>query len=132
MVAGVEALAAVVLTWNVLVVAPAATVAVAGTVPTGLLLVRVTVAVAAAAPFKVTVPVDDVPPVTAVGFKVTERRAGLIRTVRFAVAVLGGVAESVTVTVKLKVPNAVGVPESAPAELIITPVGSAPDVIAQV
>jgi hypothetical protein len=43
---------------------------------------------------------------------------------------LGGVAESVTVTVKLKVPNAVGVPESTPAELIITPVGSAPDVIA--
>jgi hypothetical protein len=86
-VTGVEVLTAVVVIWKVPVVAPAATVAVAGTVADALLLESVTVEAAAAAPFSVTVPVDDVPPVTAVGFKVTEARAGLIKTVRLAVAV---------------------------------------------
>ena len=66
---------------------PAATVTLAGTVAAELLLDSVTEAAATAAPFRVTVPVDAVPPVTVVGFKVTEVRAGLIRTVRLAVAV---------------------------------------------
>jgi hypothetical protein len=132
MVTGVEADTALVVTWNVPVVAPAATVAVPGTVAAALLLESVTVAAAAAAPFSVTVPIEDVPPVTVTGLKATEATAGLIRTVRFAVAMWGGVAESVTVTVKLKVPETEGVPESTPAELNIMPVGSEPDVTAQV
>jgi hypothetical protein len=132
MVAGVEALTAVVVIWKVPVVAPAATVAVAGTVAAALLLDNVTVAAAAAAPLSVIVPVDEVPPVTVVGFSATDVTAGLIKTVRVAVAVWAGTAESVTVTVKLKVPNAVGVPERTPAGLSVSPVGRAPDVIAQV
>jgi hypothetical protein len=132
MVTGVEELTALVVTWKVAVVAPAATVAVPGTVATVLLLDSVTVAAAAAAPFSVTVPVVEVPPVTGVGFKATDARAGLIEILRIAVAVWEGVAESVTVTVKLKVPNAVGVPESTPPELSTSPAGGVPDVMAQV
>jgi hypothetical protein len=132
-VAGVEALTAFVVTWKVPDVWPAATVAVAGTTATPLLLDNVTVAAAAAAPVSVTVPVDEIPPVTVVGFSATEASAGLIRTLRLAVAVWGvGVAESVTVTVKLNVPQAVGVPESTPLGLNVSPVGSAPEAIAQV
>jgi len=127
MVAGVEALTAVVVTWNVPVVAPAATVAVAGTTPAALLLDSVTVAAAAAAPVRVTVPADNVPPATVVGFNVTEEMAGLIRTLRLAVAVWGGTAESVTVTEKLNVPNEVGEPVSTPAELKANPGGVLPD-----
>jgi hypothetical protein len=131
MVAGVEVVTPVVVAWKVAVVAPAATVTVAGTVAAVLLLESVTEALAAAAPFSVTVPVDDVPPVTDVGFMATVAMAGLIKTLRLAVAVCGGVAESVTVTVKLNVPKAVGVPERIPAGLRLKPVGSAPDVMAQ-
>lgn len=132
MVAAVEVVTPVVVTWKVPVVEPAATVAVAGTVADELLLESVTVAAAAAAPFSVRVPVDDVPPATVVGFKVTEASPGLIETLRFALAVWAGVAESVTVTVKLKVPDAVGVPDSTPPELSVSPVGRAPEVRAQV
>jgi hypothetical protein len=79
------------------------------------------------------VPVDAVPPATLVGFNVREVIAGLTSTVRLAVAVWGvGVAESVTVTVNGKVPNAVGVPDNRPAELSVTPVGSEPEVTAHV
>jgi hypothetical protein len=48
--------------------------------------------------------------------------------VKFAVAVLAvGVSESVTVTVKLAVPEAVGVPEMAPvAALSVKPAGKLP------
>lgn len=131
MVTGVDALTAFVVVWKVPEVWPAATVAVAGTTAAPLPLDNVTVAAAAAAPVRVTVPVEDTPPVTVAGFMPTEARAGLIRTLRFAVAVWGvGVAESVTVTVKLKVPNAVGVPERVPLELKVSPVGRAPDVMA--
>jgi hypothetical protein len=130
-VAEVEALTALVVTWNVACVAPAATVTVAWTVAAELLLASVTEAAPAAAPPRVTVPADDVPPATVVGFRVTEESAGLIKTVRLAVAVWAvGVAESVTVTVKLKVPKAVGVPERTPVGLSVNPVGSAPEVIA--
>jgi shikimate kinase len=132
MIAEVEVVTPVVVTWKVPVVEPAATVAVAGTITEALLLESVIVAADAAAPLNVMVPVEEVPPVTAVGFKLSEASAGLIETVRLAVAVWAGVAESVTVTVKLKVPDAVGVPDNTPAELSVIPVGSAPDVTAQV
>jgi hypothetical protein len=51
---------------------------------------------------------------------------------RLPVVVCGGVAESVTVTVKLKVPAAVGVPEITPPGLKVNPVGRAPDVMLHV
>jgi hypothetical protein len=43
-----------------------------------------------------------------------------------AVALWAGVSESVTLTVKEKVPQAVGVPESTPAVESDKPVGNAP------
>ena len=43
-----------------------------------------------------------------------------------ALAVAGGRALSVTVTVKLASPSAVGVPEMTPVELRASPAGSAP------
>jgi hypothetical protein len=45
----------------------------------------------------------------------------LIVNVRLAEAVWAGVAESITVTVKVKAPLCVGVPEIAPAELRAVP-----------
>jgi hypothetical protein len=59
--------------------------------------------------------------------------AGLTTMLRLAVAVLAvGVSESVTVTVKFTVPEAVGVPEMAPvAELSTRPAGKLPVVTAQ-
>jgi len=74
----------VVVTLNVTLVAPAATVTLAGTVAAvGLVFDRVTTAPpAGAGPFKVTVPVEGVPPFTLVGFMVTEAiRTGLIGSV---------------------------------------------------
>jgi hypothetical protein len=69
-----------VLTVKVAVVAPSATVTFAGTVATAvLLLVNVTVAPpAGAATLKVTVPVEGLPFVTEVGFRLTLTEAGLI------------------------------------------------------
>jgi hypothetical protein len=87
MVAAVEAETALVVTGKVPVVWPAATVAVAGTVAAPLLLDNVTVAADTAAPLNVMVPVEEVPPATAAGFSVTEVTAGLIKTLRLAVAV---------------------------------------------
>jgi hypothetical protein len=62
-----------VVTVNVAVVAPPATVTFAGTVAADvLLLASVTVTPpVGAGPLNVTVPVDEVPPVTVVGFKLT-------------------------------------------------------------
>ena len=51
---------------------------------------------------------------------------------RLAEAVLAGLLESVTVTVKLEVPEAVGVPVMAPVVLRLSPAGSEPDVSDQV
>ena len=52
---------------------------------------------------------------------------------RLAEAVLAGLLESVTVTVKLEVPEAVGVPVIAPLEALrLSPAGSEPDVSDQV
>jgi hypothetical protein len=64
-------------------------------------------------------------------FVVTDR-AGLTTMLKFAVAVLAvGVSESVTVTVKFAVPEAVGVPEIAPvAALRVRPAGKLPVVTA--
>ena len=59
-------------------------------------------------------------------------KAGFTTMLRLAVAVLAvGVSESVTVTVKLTVPEAVGVPEIAPvAPLRVRPAGKLPVVTA--
>jgi len=86
-----------VVTVNVAVVAFAATVTLDGTVAAAvLLLVSVTTAPPlGAGPFSVTVPVEEVPPVTDVGLKLTELGAGAF-TVNVAVCVaLLNVAEIV-------------------------------------
>ena len=51
---------------------------------------------------------------------------------RFAVAVAGGLCESLTCTVKRWVPWLVGVPVMAPEELKVRPAGKLPEVIDQV
>jgi len=48
---------------------------------------------------------------------------------RVADLVCAGLDESVTVTVKLAVPLAVGVPEIRPVEAMVSPAGKAPPVI---
>ena len=64
-------------TLNVAVVAPAATVTLAGTVAAALSLVRVTAKPPVAALLvSVTVPVDDDPPFTVVGLRVSAESAG--------------------------------------------------------
>jgi hypothetical protein len=78
MVTGVELVTAVVLAVNVALLAPAATVTLAGTLAAALSLVSVTWApLAGAGPLSVTVPVEDcAPPVTLVGFSVSEESVG--------------------------------------------------------
>ena len=72
-VTAVLAATAVVVIGKVAVVEPAATVTLAGTVAAVLLLDSVTVAPpVGAAPLRVTVPVEGLPPVTLVGFTATE------------------------------------------------------------
>jgi hypothetical protein len=73
---------------NVPLVAPAATVTLAATcAAVVLLLVRVTTAPPdGAGPVKVTVPVDEVPPITEAGLRLTEVSAAAV-TVRVAVLV---------------------------------------------
>jgi hypothetical protein len=75
-----------VVTLNVAVVAPAATVTLAGTCAAVVLLLdRVTTAPpVGACPVKVTVPVDEVPPITEVGLSATEATVGGV-TVKVAV-----------------------------------------------
>jgi len=67
-----------VLTVNVALVAPAATVTLNGTIAAAVLLVEsATVAPpAGAGPLNVTVPVEGVPPMTLVGFSVSDERVG--------------------------------------------------------
>jgi hypothetical protein len=73
MVTGVAAVTALVVTVNVVLVAPAATVTLAGTVAADALLERATTAPPlGAAPLSVTVPVDDAPPLTLVGLSSIE------------------------------------------------------------
>ena len=75
----------VVVTLNVALVAPAATVTLAGTCAAAVLLLdRATTAPpVGAGPLNVTVPVDEVPPSTDVGFKLTELATSAV-TVKFA------------------------------------------------
>ncbi len=87
----VEVATALVVTVKVALVAPAATVTLAGTVATAVLLLeRLTAAPPlGAAPLSVTVPCEELPPVTLVGFKVTDDNA-----------TAGGVTVSVAVCVE--------------------------------
>jgi hypothetical protein len=76
-VAGVTAATTLVVTVNVAVVAPAVTATLAGVVAAALSSNRVTVlcaAVPTAGAFKVTVPIEEVPPKRLAGFMVTEAR----------------------------------------------------------
>ena len=77
MVTAVDAATTLVLTVNVALVAPATTVTLEGTRAAPLLLESATVAPpAGAAPLSVTVPVEEFPPVTLVGFSPSEARVG--------------------------------------------------------
>jgi hypothetical protein len=78
MVTGVEVVTALELTVNVALLAPAVTVTLEGTLAAPLLLESITCAPPLrAGPLRVTVPVDDcAPPVTLVGFSVSEERDG--------------------------------------------------------
>jgi len=79
MVTVVDAVTALVVTVNVALVAPAATVTLTGVLATAVLLLEsATVAPpAGAAPLNVTVPVEDCnPPTTLVGFSVNDERVG--------------------------------------------------------
>jgi hypothetical protein len=78
MVTVVDAATALVLTVNVALVAPAATVTLGGTVAAAVLLLEsATVAPpAGAARLSVTVPVEEFPPVTLVGFSESDERVG--------------------------------------------------------
>ena len=77
MVTGVDAATALVLIVKVALLLPAGTVTLEGTLAAALLLESVTCAPpVGASPLSVTVPVDDcVPPVTLVGFNVSEETA---------------------------------------------------------
>ena len=74
----VEAETALVLTVNVALVAPAATVTLAGTRATVVLLLESATCAppAGAGPLNVTAPVDEFPPVTLVGFNASEASVG--------------------------------------------------------
>jgi len=76
-VTALDAATALVLTVNVALVAPATTVTLEGTRAAPLLLESATVAPpAGAAPLSVTVPVEELPPVTLVGFSPSEASVG--------------------------------------------------------
>ncbi len=72
----VDAATALVLTVNVVLVAPAATVTLDGTLAAVVLLLEsvTTAPPDGAAPLKVTVPVEEFPPVTLVGFSESDER----------------------------------------------------------
>jgi hypothetical protein len=79
----VDELVKLVLTWKVACVAPALTVTEAGTVAAAVLLLdRLTTAPpGGAAPFNVTVPVEELPPTTDVGFSVSEVRTAPVAVI---------------------------------------------------
>jgi hypothetical protein len=78
-----------VFTVNVALVAPAATVTLAGTVATAVLLLEsvITLPPTGAALLSVTVPVDVAPPITAAGLRLKDKSEGGI-TVKFDVPLL--------------------------------------------
>ncbi|PYU81190.1 MAG: hypothetical protein DMG50_17055 [Acidobacteria bacterium] len=78
MVTVVDAATPLVLTVNVALVAPAATVTLEGTVTAAVLLLESATCAppVGAAPLNVTVPVEELPPVTLVGFSPSEARVG--------------------------------------------------------
>jgi hypothetical protein len=89
MVTGVDVVTALVLTVNVALLAPAVTVTVEGTLAAPLLLRSCICAPpAGAGPLSVTVPVEGDPPVTLVGFSVSEERVGRARGSTVSEAVL--------------------------------------------
>jgi len=101
MVTAVDEATALVLTVKVALVAPAATVTLEGTLAAVVLLLEsVTCAPAAgAAPLSVTVPVEEFPPVTLVGFSESEERetnAGVEESSKFKTAGLGSFSETAT------------------------------------
>jgi len=98
MVSGVSLATGIVVTVNVAVVAFAATVTLAGTVAAAvLLLLSVTTAPpVGAGPFSVTVPLEEVPPVTDVGLKLTELGCGAFTFSVAVCVVFWDVAEIVT------------------------------------
>jgi len=79
-VTGVETVTALVVTVNIALLAPAATVTLAGTLAAPLSLESTTCAPpAGAGPLSVTVPMEDpAPPVTLVGFSVSEESVGAV------------------------------------------------------
>jgi hypothetical protein len=88
-VAEVEMRTMEVFTVKVALVAPAGTITVEGTLAAPLLLESVTCAPpAGAGPLSVTVPVEDVPPITLVGFRVSEETVGRGGGVRVRVMVV--------------------------------------------
>lgn len=77
MVTSVEAVPEDVVTWNLLLVLPAAMVTLGGTVAAlVLLLCRVTEMLPGAGPVRVTVPVDRFPPTTVAGFTLRDDSVG--------------------------------------------------------
>jgi len=78
MVTVVDAVTPLLLTVNVALVAPAATVTLEGTVAAAVLLLESATCAppAGASPLSVTVPVEELPPVTLVGFSPSEARLG--------------------------------------------------------
>src|ERR1700739_4663562 len=99
MVTGVLVATPVVPTGKGAVGLPARTVTLAGTVAAALLLESDTpIPPVGAAPFRVTVPVDETPPITVVGFRVTDVNCTAERIPRVAVCVTPlNIAEMVAV-----------------------------------
>jgi len=89
MVTEVEEVTALVLAVKVALAIPPGTVTLAGTVATAVLLLEsmTTAPPPGATPFRVTVPCEELPPVTLVGFSVSEERASEGVTVSEAVRV---------------------------------------------
>src|SRR6266699_1188108 len=100
MVTVVDEATVLVLTTNVAVVAPAPTVTLGGTLAAPLLLESATCAPpVGAGPLNVTVPVEEFPPVTLVGFSISEERerdAGTEDSSNSRIAGLGSFCETTT------------------------------------
>jgi hypothetical protein len=143
MVAGVEDATGVVPILKLALAAPAGTVTEGGTVAAVLLLERVTATLAAAAPARVTVPMDEFPPITLVGFTVTKASVTLNVALTAAAAFIvtlqvpvplhappqpakvepeAGVADKLTTVPLAKLAEQVAPQEIPAGELVIVPV----------